>query len=205
MLARSFSVALSRQGSRRRALVSTATAVTAVGLCAWNQQSVTKLEASHKTQQSLSSLVIPTFEAGIRAQRLVWTAIMVVWDYESAKLGARLGLEQGSEEKIKCIDERKRRQTHLEEAQKSYTDESYSCDLDPMQYRELKLAQRQDVMSAAERLAEVEEILDEIGGNEVHLRAANRLLNLCEKNGGVYIKIGQHLVRFYFRTHTVYK
>ena len=37
-------------------------------------------------------------------------------------------------------------------------------------------------------------MLEEIGGNEVHLRAANRLLHLCQKNGGVYIKIGQHLV-----------
>jgi len=50
-------------------------------------------------------------------------------------------------------------------------------------------------MSAAEQLAEVEEVIEKIGGNEVHMRAANRLLNLCEKNGGVYIKIGQHLVR----------
>lgn len=200
MLTRSFGVALSRQACRRpRTLASTATAVTAAGFYAWNynQQSITKLEASHKTQQqSLSSLVVPTFEAGIRAQRLVWTAFMIVLDYESAKLGARLGLEQGSEEKVKWIDERKKRQKDLEEAQKIYTDEVYSSRLEPKQYLELKLAQRQDVMSAAEKLAEVEEIIDEIGGNEVHLRAANRLLNLCEKNGGVYIKIGQHLVRF---------
>lgn len=33
-----------------------------------------------------------------------------------------------------------------------------------------------------------------IGGNDVHYRAANRLLKLCRDNGGVYIKIGQHLV-----------
>ena len=49
-------------------------------------------------------------------------------------------------------------------------------------------------MSAAERLAEAEEVIEQIGGNEVHLKAANRLLKLCQTNGGVYIKIGQHLV-----------
>lgn len=36
-------------------------------------------------------------------------------------------------------------------------------------------------------------MIEQIGGNEVHLKAANRLLKLCQKNGGVYIKIGQHL------------
>ena len=139
MLSSRFSVAISQQGSRRRALrnVSTAAALTAAGVVAWNQTSVTKLEASHKVQQPLSSLVIPTLEATIRAQRLVLTAIMIVWDYESAKLGARLGLEQGSKEKVKWEDERRKRQKDLEEAQKIYTDESDSSSLDPTTYREL--------------------------------------------------------------------
>jgi len=142
MLSRSLSVSLARQASRRRTIrnVSTATALTAAGVYAWNQHStIAKMEASHhKTQQpSLSSLVVPTVEATIRAQRLVWTAIMIVWDYESAKLGARLGLEKGSAEKVKWIDERKKRQQALEDAQKTYTDESYSSNLDPTEYREL--------------------------------------------------------------------
>lgn len=194
-------MALSRQQtSRVIRIFSTATALTAAGVSvAWsNQHSVAKLEAaSHKVQkpQSLSSLVIPTLEAAIRAQRLVLTAVAIVWDYETAKFGAYLGLEQGSAEKVKWLEERSKRQQDLEDAQHVYTDESYSSNLEPTEYREIKLAQRQDVMNAAERLAEVEEVMEEIGGNEVHIRAANRLLRLCEKNGGVYIKIGQHLVR----------
>ncbi len=83
----------------------------------------------------------------------------------------------------------------MEKSQKDYTDESYSSGLEPGEYRKIKLAQRQEVLTAAERLADAEEVLEKIGGNEVHLRAANRLLQLCQKNGGVYIKIGQHLVR----------
>jgi hypothetical protein len=185
---------VSRQAFNRVRNVSTATALTAAGFGVWNQDSVAKLEASHNTQ-SLSSLVIPTVEATIRAQRLVFTAIMIVMDYETAKLGAYLGLEQSSAEKVKWLEERNRRQEALEEAQKAYTDESYSSDLEPGEYRAIKLAQRQGVLASAESLAEAEEVLEEIGGNVVHLRAANRLLRLCQKNGGVYIKIGQHLVR----------
>lgn len=195
MLSRNLGVTLSRHAINRMRNVSTATAIAAAGaVYSWNQHSVTKLEASHNTQQPLSSLIIPTLEATIRAQRLVYTAFMVVMDYESAKLGAYLGLEQGSAEKVKWLEERSKRQDALERSQKDYTDESYSSDLKPDEYREIKLAQRQQVLTAAERLAEAEEVLEEIGGNEVHLRAANRLLQLCQKNGGVYIKIGQHLV-----------
>jgi predicted unusual protein kinase regulating ubiquinone biosynthesis (AarF/ABC1/UbiB family) len=52
-------------------------------------------------------------------------------------------------------------------------------------------------VSAAERLAEAEEEIARIGGNDIHYRAANRLLKLCRDNGGVYIKIGQHLVSIF--------
>jgi aarF domain-containing kinase len=173
--------------------VSTATALTTAGVVSWHQHSVTELEASHSMQQPLTSLIIPTLEATIRAQRLVYTAFMVVYDYESAKLRAYLGLEQDSTEKVKWLEERSKRQEALEKSQKDYTDESYSSGLEPGEYRKIKLAQRQEVLTAAERLADAEEVLEKIGGNEVHLRAANRLLQLCQKNGGVYIKIGQHL------------
>lgn len=146
MLSRRLSLSFSRQASRRTRTirnVSTATALTAASVAAWHQHShTTKLEASHhkqtqKQQPSLSSLVIPTVEATIRAQRLVLTAVMIVWDYESAKMKATLGLEQGSAETQKWLDERKKRQQALEEAQRVYTDESYSSNLDPAEYREM--------------------------------------------------------------------
>ena len=47
-------------------------------------------------------------------------------------------------------------------------------------------------MEAANALSEVEEV----GSSQkslVHLKAAKRLLQLCRINGGVYIKVGQHL------------
>ena len=75
MLSRNLGVTISRQAINR---MSTATALTAAGVVSWNQHSVTKMEASHKIQQPLSSLIIPTLQATIRAQRLVYTAVMVV-------------------------------------------------------------------------------------------------------------------------------
>jgi aarF domain-containing kinase len=33
----------------------------------------------------------------------------------------------------------------------------------------------------------------DVARHEVHLRSANRLQDLCFKNGGIYIKLGQHI------------
>lgn len=40
---------------------------------------------------------------------------------------------------------------------------------------------------------------------QAHQRSANKLLNLCQKNGGCYIKVGQHirLLEFIFTLQTV--
>lgn len=118
--------------------VATAVALTATGVAVWNEQSqlVTKLEASsHQVQQPLSALVIPTLEAALRAQRLVLTAIMIVWDYESDKLWTKLHLGKRSKDQVQWEKERISRQQELEAAQKLYTDESRSTGLDPSEYR----------------------------------------------------------------------
>jgi len=42
--------------------------------------------------------------------------------------------------------------------------------------------------------------------HEVHLRSAQRLRDLCFKNGGIYIKLGQHLGQLvYFGSNCVVK
>jgi aarF domain-containing kinase len=51
---------------------------------------------------------------------------------------------------------------------------------------------------AAEQLAEAEEHLVQLGGgssgrSNIHRTGARRLLRLCQNNGGVYVKLGQHL------------
>lgn len=130
----------------RRSIHEVSTALTltatAAGLIAWNRQPI-QLEAaaSHQVpqqqQQPWSSLVIPTFEATVRAQRLVVTAIMIVWDYQSSKLWPKLSLGSGSDERQRWQKEREAHQQELQAAQEAYTDESDSASLDPSEYRKL--------------------------------------------------------------------
>jgi len=57
------------------------------------------------------------------------------------------------------------------------------------------------VLEAAQKLAEVEEALQQKGleaassKSKLHLEGANLLLKLCRDNAGVYIKLGQHLAQ----------
>lgn len=55
---------------------------------------------------------------------------------------------------------------------------------------------KHEVREAANQLGEAEEMLSKLGDRRstVHMIAARRLLQLCRENGGVYVKIGQHLV-----------
>lgn len=139
------------------------------------------------------SLVVPTMEATVRVVRLVGTAVLIVVNYESAKLKSKYLADETSSEVTKFEKERDLLQEALQRAQIEYTTESDELNPRSDQYRSLKLQQKQAVVEAAERLAEVEEDLEHLGANQVHVRAANRLLELCRKNGGVYVKVGQHL------------
>ena len=60
-----------------------------------------------------------------------------------------------------------------------------------------KRHQKEAMMEIANEIAIVQEelasIVTENEGNEIHKRNANRLLQLCRTNAGVYIKVGQHL------------
>lgn len=51
---------------------------------------------------------------------------------------------------------------------------------------------------AAKRLAEAEAAGLRAPMSDLHRRTAERLLDLCRKNGGVYVKLGQHLSQLDF-------
>lgn len=40
--------------------------------------------------------------------------------------------------------------------------------------------------------------------HEVHLRSAQKLQDLCFKNGGIYIKLGQHIGQLVCQNYTLY-
>merc|ERR1740117_616961 len=89
----------------------------------------------------------------------------------------------------------------LEEAQIEYSRDTKSNEttrnLSMEQRIELKNCQKLRMQEAAKQLADVEDQLVSKEGrskkSSLNRRSAERLLELCRNNGGVYIKVGQHL------------
>jgi aarF domain-containing kinase len=159
------------------------------------------------------SLQPPTWEATNRAARLVNTVLLMIADYENAKFKRRFvpqAMNASNMELDYWEQERDQRRKQLQAAQSLYatpdTTEEQQSET-PEQRRHRKLQQKQDMLQAASQLAEAEDHLSDLGGDrqsQVHKQAANRLLQLCHTNGGVYIKIGQHLANLDYLIPTEY-
>lgn len=144
-----------------------------------------------------SSLVVPTLEASVRAARLVGTACSIVLDYQVAKMQGQEDSEiTGLETKIESLE------AQLEKAQIEYsvgTEESrqHKKNLSPEEKIEFLNQQKQKMQGIAADLAAAEEELckkeDLSTKSKLNRKSAERLLKLCRENGGVYIKVGQHL------------
>jgi hypothetical protein len=200
MFSRSGALAIAAGSFRRERVVhrvsmlSSAVCFGAAGVTTLYHCNTTKLDGDHKFEKS-ASLVVPTIEAAARALRLVSTAILIVTDYEFDKVASKL-FPASDPQRIYWEEEKRRRQRELEEAQIAYTSPKPNdmVEKSGMTRQEFVMAQKESVHRASERLAETEGELSALGGKgSVHYKAANRLLRLCHKNGGVYIKIGQHL------------
>lgn len=150
----------------------------------------------HFLTPSKSSILIPTLEATARAARLFSTAVLMVVDYRLANLWLLVSqVDDGRKlERENWESEAEKRRKDLEESQIVYMKASHKH-LDYAGRVEAKRKEKQAMLEAAERLAEAEEKLSSIGSvkSDIHTKAANRILELCRRNGGVYIKIGQHL------------
>ncbi|KAG7340058.1 ABC1 family-domain containing protein [Nitzschia inconspicua] len=171
------------------------------------------------SSSSPQSLWIPSLQAGIRALRLVKTTICIVWDYEVAKLERHLPFNSTSQEdaEIQALEAKvEQKEKALEEAQTLYArgdntdnnrekDESKNSRIDDLQSivtpekirKENKRQQKIRMQQAAQELADAEAELTSKEGQSskraLHRKSAQRLLQLCRDNGGVYIKVGQHL------------
>ena len=170
--------------------VTSAVCFGAAGFTTLHHSNTTKLEG-----ENAASLIIPTMEAAVRALRLVSTAILVVTDYEFDKVASKL-FPDSNPQRTYWEEETRRRQEQLEQAQIAYTSPKTNdmVEKSGMTRQAFVMAQKAAVHQGSERLAEAEVELSALGGKgNVHYKAANRLLHLCHKNGGVYIKIGQHL------------
>mmetsp|Transcript_29932 Transcript_29932/g.45809 ORF Transcript_29932/g.45809 Transcript_29932/m.45809 type:complete len:621 (+) Transcript_29932:100-1962(+) len=145
-----------------------------------------------------ASKVMPLVEASSRALRLVQTVTMIIVEYKTEeyteKMNALLnevGIKSNHPSSTRVLLEKEItiRAEELDKAQKIHTNN----DISDGGYEVRKKA----VLEAAERLGLAENALAEIDENEwensVHARAAKMLRSLCRKNGGTYIKVGQHL------------
>jgi hypothetical protein len=197
MLSRVGALAISAQVNRRQSLVKTVGTVTAAsvvtGLSVYHCNR-TKLDGALAFEAS-ASLVVPTIQAAVRGLRLISTAILIVADYETAKVAAKL-FPGSNSERSRLEAEKLQRRQQLVDAQIAYTspkpDELVAKS--GLTRQEFVRAQKEAVHRAAERLAEAENEILALGNEgSVHQKAAARLLHLCRTNGGVYIKIGQHL------------
>jgi hypothetical protein len=209
MLSRVGAVAITQARYQRRALFAT-TMAAAGGVLTYSSNTspwtttITDCDGSSKLATA-TSLVVPTLEAGIRAFRLVQTATMMVLSYQYTFKISPYFETKADRDETKEHDywqsEVERREELLEACQIRYAREHFDdmeeMRLTPAEKRQKKLEQKAEMQKAAMNLAEAEEKLNSIEGespkSKLHRKEAQRLLELCHTNGGVYIKIGQHL------------
>ncbi|KAI2494676.1 ABC1 family-like protein [Fragilaria crotonensis] len=190
MLSRVGSLALSAQVNRRPNLVKAignvtiASVVTGLSVYHCNR---TKLDGALALEGS-ANLVVPTIEAAVRGLRLISTAILIVADYETAKVNAKLFPGRNSE-RSRLEAEKLRRRQQLVDAQIAYTsskpDELVAQS--GLTRQEFVRAQKEAVHRAAESLAEAENEILALGDKDsVHEKAAARLLHCVAPTAASY-------------------
>jgi len=169
------------------------------------------------------SLILPTVEALARATRLVNTAVVMATDYRLNRFMKDYSFEffsttgkdnEANQKRIDLEKQIEQLERDLDEAQRKYAESKPRQEginpnsSDPKALTERVLAKRDEkeaMMNIAGDLATAKRnlssivVLEDGGGvkmkdeDSIHARNARRLLNLCRTNGGVYIKVGQHL------------
>jgi hypothetical protein len=166
------------------------------------------------------SLIVPTLGALLRASRLIATAGTMAADYQLSSVQRRYPTsiitwiykilapksndngtvnEEHESRRLQLENAVAQLEKDLERAQHEYV----NSDGDSNRHQSLsertlsKRAQKETMLSIANDLADAQEALSYLhengGTNNVHKRNALRLLELCRTNGGVYVKVGQHL------------
>ena len=164
------------------------------------------------------SMVVPTLEALARAARLISTATFMAADYKMNSMQREnpdspltriynciiQSKDPGHQEDEQMIAELEyvidRLEKDLERAQSEYVSyDGKDHGKQTLPSRTLaKREQKETMLSIANGLANAQEALTDLHKNRgatynIHQRNALRLLNLCRTNGGVYVKVGQHL------------
>lgn len=167
---------------------------------------------------SATDLIVPTLEAAARAGWLLSTAVLVTMDYKTYEWGWNTPVQYPNDDTNNAMSEEQkkqrdywekecdRRKEAMELAQEQYASkyhdnfdlvDTLKAEQSKEKRAEVKRQEKQAMTMAAVAVAEAEEQFAALGGvhrqSALHRKAANRLVSLCHKNGGVYIKLGQHL------------
>jgi aarF domain-containing kinase len=159
--------------------------------------------------ENSTELIVPTLQATQRAARLVYTVLAMAAEYKIRPKLPSLPFEADAAppetiELRQDIDHWHSQveilSTTLQDAQEEYTspvpDQTQESLVEGFKSRIIQ-QRKEAVHEAARDLAHAEQTLTSLqkkqGPNSPHARAAHRLLDLCSANGGVYIKVGQHL------------
>eukprot|EP00904_Undaria_pinnatifida_P013132 jgi/Undpi1/894/HiC_scaffold_10.g04358.m1 len=141
-------------------------------------------------------------EAAIRAGRLVWTALAISVDYQAFDVAKALRRATGGENNPATAEYEKLQEEmwNAQEEQKKSGMEAETL-TDPLE-RALARARSKSwhaaVAVAAKKMAEAEAAGLRAPMSDLHRRSAERLRELCARNGGVYVKLGQHLAQLDF-------
>ena len=152
----------------------------------------------------------PNMKAARRAARLGQTALLMMYDYQSAKHLPSIILRNNSSSSSTSSEDTTQRQllvkkvddcrARLAKAQAIYSNNSHP----KLSFAERVTAKRHEkeiMLQVAQELALLQE---ELGPDPIHIRAAQRILSLCHTNRGVYIKVGQHLASLDYLIPTEY-
>lgn len=142
-------------------------------------------------------------EAALRAGRLVWTAVVISADYKAYDIAKAWERWRYDGEPNLASAEYEKLQQELSYAQDEQGKAGIEAEMaSTPQGRAAARARGKTwyaaVNVAAKRLAEAEAAGLRAPMSDLHRRTAERLLDLCRKNGGVYVKLGQHLSQLDF-------
>jgi len=153
--------------------------------------------------QSSTELILPTIQATIRVARLVYTIIAMAAEYKVRPNLPHNPFTLQNDQSDELLTEIQQWKVNvqkftdmLKQAQDQYTSPVPKDEHSESTKRQIVLERKKAVHDAANQLAYAEHVLHSLqqqGPSSPHTRAAQLLLDLCRANGGVYIKVGQHL------------
>ena len=144
------------------------------------------------TTQKLSIEQVKSTVTGVyRLSNLVSTVIVIAGDYVATKYMCR---NDDREADLVRSELKRARADHEKISIRRYMSKEESVDND---LKEELQASINRMKSLSNKLLKLEDVNQGTGSayRKVNLRSAERLHRLCEKNGGVYIKLGQHLAQ----------